>query len=202
MGGPFYYHIHENPVNTETCEDVGGHFDPYQGLSECPVVGDDAACQVGDLSGKHGWINTTCFQTVYFDPYLSLNAKDPAYIVGKSVVLHRSDQSKFACANINIATREQYKQLFDVEPESPTKTELEKQSSTGSAMELQPGVAAEVSKDEISPIENGKRIAETLHDDRTAEVNGTIAITSSGAGAVAQWLVSITAAAVVFYVSI
>lgn len=113
VGGPFYYHIHANPVNTDTCEDAGGHFDPYYGLSKCPLVGDDAACQVGDLSGKHGWINTTCFQTEYFDPFLSLQAKNPAYVVGRSLVIHKADQSRFACANINVATKEQYKQLFD-----------------------------------------------------------------------------------------
>lgn len=132
VGGPFSYHIHENRVDADTCEDAGGHFDPHRGLPQCPEQGDDAACQVGDLSGKHGWINTTCYQTEYTDPYLSLNLKDPAYVVGKSLVLHLADQSRFACANINVATKEQYKQMFGLDPiddveerPSPTLTEPE-----------------------------------------------------------------------------
>lgn len=116
MGGPFYYHIHENLVNADFCEDAGGHFDPYHGLSQCPEQGDDAVCQVGDLSGKHGWVNTTCYQTEYTDPFLSLNVKDPAYVVGKSLVLHLADQTRIACANIKVATKEQYKEMFGMNP--------------------------------------------------------------------------------------
>ncbi|OBA24836.1 hypothetical protein HANVADRAFT_50585, partial [Hanseniaspora valbyensis NRRL Y-1626] len=60
----------------------------------------DSKCQVGDLSGKHGLINTTCFETYYYDPYISLNPNDPAFIGGKSLVIHLEDNSKLACANI------------------------------------------------------------------------------------------------------
>lgn len=143
-GGPFYYHIHEGRANSDACDDVGGHFDPYKGLTECPLVGDDGACQVGDLTGKHGWINTTCFQTEYFDSYLSLDAKDPAYVVGRSLVIHQADLTRFACANINIATKEQYKQLFgtddafDDSVEGPTPADLEPVLPVLAAPGLQP----------------------------------------------------------------
>lgn len=115
VGGPFHYHIHENTVSSDTCEDAGVIFDPYHGLHECPLIGDDATCKVGDLSGKHGWINTTCFQTEYIDPFVSLDPKNPAYLIGKSIVIHHADGTRFACANINVATKEQYKQLFDLD---------------------------------------------------------------------------------------
>lgn len=105
-GGPFYYHIHENTV-TGDCDSAGPHFDPFGGLEVCPAQGDDAACQVGDLSGKHGWINTTCFQTEYADAHLSLDPESEAYIVGRSLVFHYANMTRFACANINLATKEQ-----------------------------------------------------------------------------------------------
>ena len=54
----------------------------------------DAYCQVGDLLGKHGCINTTCFELKYNDPYLSLNRKSKSYIIGKSVVFHYPNLTK------------------------------------------------------------------------------------------------------------
>lgn len=196
-GGPFYYHIHENPVNTDTCEDAGGQFDPYKGLSECPVVGDDAACQVGDLSGKHGWINTTCFQTEYFDPFLSLNSWDSAYIVGKSVVLHHSDQTKFACANINIATREQYKQLFDTESEWPSASEpVDLPSPTVSQSQS----AAESPVANKGQTEVPKGFFKVLRSNSTSLSNGTIPTTSAGAVSAVQMVMVATFAIVTMYV--
>lgn len=131
--GPFYYHIHENAIGAgQGCEAAGNHFDPYGGLSTCPVrgeKGDDSDCIVGDLSGKHGWINATCFQTDYTDAYLSLNPDSPAYVVGRSVVFHYQNLTAFACANINIADEEQMIGLSSVDiddganaPATPTTT--------------------------------------------------------------------------------
>lgn len=120
-GGPFQYHIHESqvPANGD-CEAVGLHFNPYQALPECAEQGDDSYCQVGDLSGKHGWIDTTCFETKYTDPFLSLNPKSKAYIVGRSVTFHFANLTKFACADIQLVSQSQlvtlsedYKKLLD-----------------------------------------------------------------------------------------
>lgn len=57
------YHIHNNPISSDgNCSSAGSHVDPYQ-RGEMPFC--DASlpetCQVGDLAGKHGAINTTDF---------------------------------------------------------------------------------------------------------------------------------------------
>ncbi|KAF8001116.1 hypothetical protein HF325_004905 [Metschnikowia pulcherrima] len=112
-GGPFVYHIHEGQIfDKKSCDEAGKHFDPFKGLPKCPEKGDDAFCMVGDLSGKHGWINATCFQTEYHDKFLSLNPASESYIVGRSLVFHDQKLSRFACANINLANAEQYRYLF------------------------------------------------------------------------------------------
>ncbi|KAL6927440.1 hypothetical protein ACO0SA_003738 [Hanseniaspora valbyensis] len=108
--GLFSYHVHENGIPYDTpdqqnaCEYAGLHFNPFQAPLasnvNCDSFEDDSKCQVGDLSGKHGLINTTCFETYYYDPYISLNPNDPAFIGGKSLVIHLEDNSKLACANI------------------------------------------------------------------------------------------------------
>ncbi|GME79567.1 unnamed protein product [Ambrosiozyma monospora] len=101
-GGPFYYHIHKNAISDDgDCESAGTHLNPYNApRDECDSLDNNAYCQVGDLSGKHGWINTTCFQATYYDPYLSLNPDNKAYVIGRSVVLHYADMTKISCGNI------------------------------------------------------------------------------------------------------
>ncbi|CCE78795.1 Piso0_000824 [Millerozyma farinosa CBS 7064] len=104
-GGPFTYHIHENPVPADgNCDLIGDHLNPYRAPLDCDSQKDDSYCQVGDLSGKHGSINATCFETKYNDPYLSLNKKSKAYVVGRSVAFHLDDGSIFACADIQSAS--------------------------------------------------------------------------------------------------
>lgn len=104
-GGPFTYHIHENPVPDDgNCDLVGDHLNPYRAPLDCDSQKDDSYCQVGDLSGKHGWIDATCFETKYDDPYLSLNKNSKAYVVGRSVAFHLDDGTIFACADIQKAS--------------------------------------------------------------------------------------------------
>ncbi|CAH6718591.1 cell surface superoxide dismutase [Cu-Zn] 6 [[Candida] jaroonii] len=103
-GGPFVYHIHEFPVPPNgDCEAVGQHFNPYDAPPDCSSQKSDAHCQVGDLSGKHGWINTTCFETKYDDKFLSLDGNSKSSILGRALVFHYDNLSKFACANIVVA---------------------------------------------------------------------------------------------------
>lgn len=103
-GGPFYYHIHNNQISNNDCETAGTHFNPYGAeFDDCDEAGvdqDDSYCQIGDLSGKHGFINTTCFQLDYYDPYISLNRDNKAYIGDRSIVVHYNDLSKMVCGNI------------------------------------------------------------------------------------------------------
>ncbi|EDK39365.2 hypothetical protein PGUG_03463 [Meyerozyma guilliermondii ATCC 6260] len=107
-GGPFYYHIHEYPVPADgNCDAVGDHFNPFNAPADCDALPSNSYCEVGDLSGKHGFINTTCFEAKYTDPYLSLNPKSQSYIGGRSVVFHFANNTRFACATIqNVSGRE------------------------------------------------------------------------------------------------
>lgn len=111
---PFYYEIHEKPVGRlGKCSSAGKRFNPNRGPAKCESVENDSLCAVGDLSGKHGWIATTCFETSYYDPYLSLNERDPTYVVGKSIVVHYPDSLRMACADIVLS--EETPELADKE---------------------------------------------------------------------------------------
>lgn len=126
--GFFSYHIHENSIPYSTpdifnaCESVGLHFNPYKAPLakdvDCDTFENDAKCQVGDLSGKHGVINTTCYETYYYDPYISLNPKNSAFIGGKSLVIHIGDSVKLACANIVLSNEPEDLVLFEPSFES------------------------------------------------------------------------------------
>ena len=65
--GPFEYHIHELPVpSSGDCMGTGAHLDPFQRGEQPPCdPSQPQMCQVGDLSGKHGKINSTAIATRY-----------------------------------------------------------------------------------------------------------------------------------------
>lgn len=99
-GPPLLYHIHEKPVPSDgNCDATLGHFNPYHGNEDAC---DDAHKEVGDLSGKHGKIEShkKFFKDSYIEPYISLNETDPAFIGGHSIVIHCPDETRIACANI------------------------------------------------------------------------------------------------------
>ncbi|QLL35120.1 hypothetical protein HG536_0H04960 [Torulaspora globosa] len=101
-GGPFPYHIHLLPVPADgNCTGAGGHLNPYNG-SEAATASADK--EVGDLSGKHGRITDQSFTTSYIEQYISLNETDLAFIGNLSVVVHFSNSSRLACANITKVT--------------------------------------------------------------------------------------------------
>lgn len=109
---PFRYLIHENPVPPDgNCNGTGLHFNPYQAQFRCDLQLNNSYCQLGDLSGKHGMINSTCIDTKYQDEYLSLDPQLPSNIVGRSIVFHYPDSSRFACATIEIAREDQMAQM-------------------------------------------------------------------------------------------
>ncbi|KAI5953855.1 hypothetical protein CANMA_004693 [Candida margitis] len=112
--GPFYYHIHERSVpENGNCEACGLHFNPYNSSPDCLAQKHDGYCQVGDLSGKHGAINSTCFEFKFTDPYLSLNKRSKSYIVGRSLVFHYANMTKLACADIELANDLRIQSLMD-----------------------------------------------------------------------------------------
>ncbi|OBT64548.1 hypothetical protein VE03_05285 [Pseudogymnoascus sp. 23342-1-I1] len=99
-GGPYAYHIHEHPVNsTGSCASTGGHLDPYAaGTATCAPTA-PAACQVGDLSGKHGAVSAPGIVINYSDSYLSIVKDTPAFIGNRSFVVHDAAGARIACAN-------------------------------------------------------------------------------------------------------
>lgn len=99
--GPFFYHI-----NDGKCKDSKAVLNPYDShYAVCDELASDADCAVGDLSGKHGYINTTCFETQYDDHYLSLNKANPACVVGKSVVVIDQNHNEIVCGDIKAARK-------------------------------------------------------------------------------------------------
>lgn len=187
-GGPFQYHIHDLPVPASgDCNDVGQHFNPFSAPPTCEDQRDDSYCQVGDLSGKHGWIDTTCFETKYYDPYLSLNPASPSYIVGKSVVFHFANLTKFACANIELASSsrtasllESYKEKGDLEVFGLENDEYDLNEVEFGAQDDFPVGAAAVSIEEhsildaVSPIVIGDlQLAKVGKSDFNSTLNGT-----------------------------
>lgn len=93
------WHVHNFPV-VDGCQatSTGGHYDPFSRAGLYMTCLDHSICEVGDLSTKHGRFNTSSVSQTYMDTNLNLFG---AYsVVGRSIVIHRSDGSRYACADI------------------------------------------------------------------------------------------------------
>ncbi|KAH3674927.1 hypothetical protein WICMUC_002947 [Wickerhamomyces mucosus] len=126
--GMFSYHIHSKPIGFDKkCESTGEHFNPYNAsILECDSQPDDSYCEVGDLSGKNGIINTTCFELFYFDKYLSLDPVSTSYIGNKAINIHLLDTGEtLACATILPSTEPEDLLLLDPETEAEVVREYE-----------------------------------------------------------------------------
>ena len=108
---PYQWHVHEYPINLASVssfacsqESVGGHYDPfgkadmYPGnySEQCAAFPDD--CEVGDLSGKVGYLSSELREQHFTDSRLSLYG--PQSPIGRSVVIHRENGNRQVCANI------------------------------------------------------------------------------------------------------
>ena len=101
----FPWHIHNYPFTTQqrdpcSAASVGGHFDPFMASNRpnysAICSSNRSLCEVGDLSGKFEdlpWSNT--FQVDDNLPLYGVYS-----IVGRSVVIHRSNGDRWVCANI------------------------------------------------------------------------------------------------------
>lgn len=100
--GTYMYHIHEFLAKKcdKSCNSTGEHLNPYDGVHDCSSVTDTSLCEVGDLSGKHGNIDSACYETEYFDPYLSLKPGTPSFVGNRSITVHYENNTRYACANI------------------------------------------------------------------------------------------------------
>ena len=101
----FPWHVHNYPFTTQerdpcSAGSVGGHFDPFMASSRpnysTSCSSNRSLCEVGDLSGKFGNLPTSLL--FFMDTYLPLYGVHS--IVGRSVVIHRNDGSRWVCANI------------------------------------------------------------------------------------------------------
>ena len=103
------YHIHVGRVPEDgNCTAALGHLDPYnRGMT--PPCNDSApeTCQIGDLSGKYGSINSTAgehYKDKYTDDYLSTTPGDPAFFGNLSFVVHAADDTRLNCGNFHLVS--------------------------------------------------------------------------------------------------
>ncbi|KAF2145503.1 uncharacterized protein K452DRAFT_206862, partial [Aplosporella prunicola CBS 121167] len=100
-GGPFTYHIHDKPVPADgNCTGTTGHLDPF-GRGDSPACDKSKpeTCEVGDLSGKHGKINSSAISSQFNDAYVALIPGNAAYFGNRSFVVHSADKTRLGCAN-------------------------------------------------------------------------------------------------------
>ena len=119
------YHIHAAPVPADgNCTGTLAHLDPYiRGEvsppfsptkqphlthSQTPACDPKLpqTCQVGDLSGKHGSINTTTvgdhYTANYVDNYPATVPGIGAFFGNRSIVIHFANKTRITCANFTM----------------------------------------------------------------------------------------------------
>ena len=89
--GPNPWHVHDWPVTGEDCggDSVSGHYNP----PERPMSG-ELGVNIGDLANPS-------VSAQYTDDHLTLFGPDS--IVGRSIVIHKADASRWVCATIGEA---------------------------------------------------------------------------------------------------
>ncbi|XP_023224241.1 uncharacterized protein LOC111625338 [Centruroides sculpturatus] len=105
------FHVHMFPVpyhinqNDNLCGATGGHYNPFQidpSTSPKPGLGTNDQYELGDLSGKYGLLDAGPIFDFYFNIHADFNL--PLFgtysIVGRSVVIHRPDGSRWICSTI------------------------------------------------------------------------------------------------------
>ncbi|XP_074640969.1 uncharacterized protein LOC141898776 [Tubulanus polymorphus] len=106
--GGYHVHLYPVPYNQPLpCSpaNVAGHFDPF-GPTKAPVNGTGSPNQyeVGDLSGKFGLLtDLNKIERTFNDPSLSLTSAQS--VIGRSLVIHKKDGSRWKCANVTHDTK-------------------------------------------------------------------------------------------------
>ncbi len=102
------WHIHQYPFfngDESPCSpsSVGGHYDPLRANENLNYSSDcqqnRSLCEIGDISGKFGKLNSSLTSFNISDDHLPLYGQYT--ILGRSVVLHFSNGSRYVCANID-----------------------------------------------------------------------------------------------------
>merc|ERR1740117_384066 len=111
------WHVHRFPTGAAGGTGNGGcgaavtagHYDPTfkAGYTSCA---DQADCEVGDLSVKHGklGVGKSTDMATYSDTTLSIlydpsTARGRMWAAGRSIVIHKDDGSRWSCANLGEA---------------------------------------------------------------------------------------------------
>uniref|UniRef100_A0A3P8R6A9 Superoxide dismutase copper/zinc binding domain-containing protein n=1 Tax=Astatotilapia calliptera TaxID=8154 RepID=A0A3P8R6A9_ASTCA len=104
-----FYHVHDFPVRslTNRCSNdrIGDHWNPFSLNRSSPTYprvpgSTHDMYEVGDLSAKHGSIaGKNMVDMTFTDFNLPLFGKNS--IVGRSVVIHQPNGSRFACMSIS-----------------------------------------------------------------------------------------------------
>lgn len=127
------WHAHEYPINWAHLErnpcgsqHIGGHYDPENRASDPDYaqlcMNNASLCEVGDFSGRHGRLRGN--QSVYTFTDNTLNLYGPYSIIGRSLLIHRTNGFRYACTNIEyngISTIQTYRAAFpcNVKQQSP-----------------------------------------------------------------------------------
>lgn len=135
------YHIHVSPVPEDgNCTATGGHLDPYNVGDPyvCPGETGAVTCQVGDLSGKHGAIDTAAlgaasYMTQYLDYYLSTVPDTVGFFGNRSFVVHDQAGARLNCGNFVLQTAPSSNGtgIMPGNYTSPAPTETESAQATG-----------------------------------------------------------------------
>lgn len=101
MGNPKAYHLHVAPVPEDgNCTETLAHLDPFIRGEDPPCNKDTPeACEVGDLSSKHGKADSDPFEHTFNDPYASLVEGTGAFFGNRSLVVHFANKTRITCAN-------------------------------------------------------------------------------------------------------
>jgi len=87
---PNPWHVHTLPVTDEDCGATGGHYNPAGHPDQ------------GELSTLFGDLNASAVTEQHETGRITLFGDDS--IVGRSIVIHRANTSRWVCANITVAT--------------------------------------------------------------------------------------------------
>jgi Cu/Zn superoxide dismutase len=101
-------HVHEYPVPKDgdsPCSpgNVGGHFNPFGvdvNTSPANGAGSDDQYEVGDLSGRYGSPCDGKNNVDMTDMDTNVPLRGPLSIVGRSIVIHKTDASRWLCGTI------------------------------------------------------------------------------------------------------
>ncbi|POW04233.1 hypothetical protein PSTT_10536 [Puccinia striiformis] len=90
--------VHASAAINNNCASTGGHFNPNRAPFPCPGNGNNqAACEVGDLSGKGGPLRARGDRSTTTVQYVDRVINIPE-ILNRGVVVHDSQGQRIACA--------------------------------------------------------------------------------------------------------